>query len=107
MLHHSSDIDDPYSELDLRQLHGLLHIWITGICRASHWRCGNLVLRFVTATLTILSMYWICVGFKVFSASDSHEPAIHRNGACPPLRSRIALRWSISISLLDLLDGGH
>ena len=40
-------------------------------------------------------------------ASESHAPAIHRNRACPPLRSRIALRWCISISLLDLLDGGH
>ena len=65
------------------------------------WRC------IVTATPTILSMYWICVGFKVFSASDSHAPALRHNGPCPPLRSRIALHWSISISLLDLLGGGH
>ena len=41
VLYHSSDIDDPFSVLDLWEFHGLLHIWITGICRASHWSCGN------------------------------------------------------------------
>ena len=29
----------------LTTIHGLLHTWITSICRASHWRCGNLALH--------------------------------------------------------------
>ena len=45
VLYHSSDIDDPFSALDLWEFHGLLHIWITGICRALHWSCGNLALH--------------------------------------------------------------
>ena len=51
-------------------------------------------------------MFCISVGLDVFCASESHAPALHKR-ACPPLRSRTALRWSISISLLDLLDVGH
>ena len=87
------ELPRPCAHLDHRHLSCLaLALWEPGVA-------------FVTATPAIL--YWICVGFKVFSASDKHAPAIHRNGASPPLRSRIALHWSISISLLDLLDGGH
>ena len=77
VLYHSSDID-PFSVLDLWELHGLLH-WIT-----RHLSCLALALwepgvAFVTATPTI------------FCASESHAPALRHNGPCPPLRSRTAL----------------
>ena len=49
------------------------------------WRC------IVTATPTILSMYWICGNFTVFCVSESRAPALRHNGLCPPLRSRTAL----------------
>ena len=28
----------------------------------------------------VQSMYWICVGFKVICASESHAPVLHHNG---------------------------
>ena len=80
---------------------------ITGICRASHWRCGNLVLH----------------------SSRQHSRSCRCTGSVWPSRSSARLTrtrlpfiatgrvhhfvlalhcgWSISISLLDLLDGGH
>ena len=106
MLHHSSDIDDPFSVLDLREFRGLLHMWITGICRASHWRSGNLALHSSRQHPRSCR----CTGSVWASRSSARLtrtrlPFIATE--CPPLRSRIALRWSISVSLLDLLGGGH
>ena len=64
------------------------------------WRC------IVTATLTILSMYWICVATSRSSArlNRTHLPFVTTGHVHHFV---LALHWSISISLLDLLDGGH
>ena len=93
MLYHSSVIDDPFSVLDLCELHGssypdgatrtrhddampskrlLLHVWIVSICRASHWSCRNLVL--LPGTPTILSMNCISVGLGVSSLAYLQAP---------------------------------
>ena len=86
--------------VDLWELHGLLHIWMTGICRASDWSCGNLALHPRSCR---------CTGSVATSRSSARLNRTHL-----PLITTghvhhfvLALHWSISINLLDLLGGGH
>ena len=103
MLHHSSDIDDPFSVLDLWELHG------SSLCTSESQ--ASVVPRtgvvgtgrcIVTATPTILSMYWIWMGFEVLNRT--HLP--FTTGMSTTSFSHCTA-LGISISLLHLLDGGH
>ena len=84
----------PSAHLDHRHLSCLaLALWEPGVA-------------FVTATPTILSMYWICV------ATSRSSERLNRTRLPFIATVRVhhfvlALHWSISISLLDLLGGGH
>ena len=91
LLYHSSVINDPFSVLDLCELHGssfpggatrtrhddtipgkhlLLHARTARICRASHWGCCNLVLHPPENTNSLVDVLYQC-GSRCFLQAPS------------------------------------